>query len=335
MKKPYPDLPANWFPMSPVTTYWNLDRDDNIEIARRGYPLVPNFSSTIDSATGRTLNSSVPELGGMATTPSFDAAMRGYIALSRVQAVDRLLLARPFSPVLFQQGPQPFPSLLLDVLKGKVRDEDLFTRCEEAKAKYASLKLLKHCTWQCGECKLVTGYSDFISSKGEQWYEDVFVYIIKPGKLRRCKKCRNDLSDSFPCAVCKQLKPKEQFSSSVLHNRSDRPDSFRCIDCSRPQCTARDCTTCRICRDEACNSVTCNGSILPLHVQELRLLKTIEDVRKYVCANCRHGCTICKKNKAKYEFSTSMIHHRSARSDGLRCIDCSRPQCTARDCTTC
>ena len=43
LAEPYPNLPENWFPMKPVETYWTLDSDEHIEIARRGFPLVPNF----------------------------------------------------------------------------------------------------------------------------------------------------------------------------------------------------------------------------------------------------------------------------------------------------
>ena len=55
MKKAYPNLPAQWFPMTPVPKYWCLDSDECIDICRRGYPLVPNFSTAIDAATGQTL----------------------------------------------------------------------------------------------------------------------------------------------------------------------------------------------------------------------------------------------------------------------------------------
>lgn len=46
MKKQYPGLPANWFPMQPVSVYWCLDLEENIDICRRGFPLVPDFSTT-------------------------------------------------------------------------------------------------------------------------------------------------------------------------------------------------------------------------------------------------------------------------------------------------
>ena len=70
LKEPYPGLPEKWFPMKAVETFWTLDADDHIEIARRGFPLVPNFSTTIDGATGQTLNSGIPDLGDFGSVPS-------------------------------------------------------------------------------------------------------------------------------------------------------------------------------------------------------------------------------------------------------------------------
>lgn len=84
LKMPYPGLPPKWFAMKPVEIYWTLDNDEHIEIARRGFPLVPNFSTTIDGATGQTLKASIADLGDFGSVPSHHAAMRGYMALSRV-----------------------------------------------------------------------------------------------------------------------------------------------------------------------------------------------------------------------------------------------------------
>ena len=54
MHKPYPELPSGWFPMTPVNKKWCLDSEAKVDIWRRGFPLVPNFSTTIDSARGKT-----------------------------------------------------------------------------------------------------------------------------------------------------------------------------------------------------------------------------------------------------------------------------------------
>jgi hypothetical protein len=64
--------------------------------------------------------------------PHKEAAVRGYIIKSRVRVTDNLLLATPYSPMLFGQGPPPGP--LLEVLRGMPRKEALrqWTREEEA-----------------------------------------------------------------------------------------------------------------------------------------------------------------------------------------------------------
>ena len=110
LPKAYPGLPENCFPLSPATVYRTLDVEESIEIARRGFPAVPNFSTTIDGATG------------VSVMPSFTRAMKGCVALSRVTKADDMYLTQPFSPTLFQQGPRPWPTLLLDVARGGRRD---------------------------------------------------------------------------------------------------------------------------------------------------------------------------------------------------------------------
>ena len=111
MTKQFPGLPQNWFPMHPITGSWKLDKHGNIDIQRRAFPMVPDFSSTIHCATGRTIHSIIADLGSMKDRVSFAAAMRGYIALSRTTDAEGLLVARPFLPVLFRQGPQFFPTV--------------------------------------------------------------------------------------------------------------------------------------------------------------------------------------------------------------------------------
>ena len=84
---PHPDAPKgkgkeNWFPLRPIANSWTLDAGAYIEIARKGFAAVPDFSSTIHVATGRSLKAVLPDLGGVAEPATFSAMMRGYIALS-------------------------------------------------------------------------------------------------------------------------------------------------------------------------------------------------------------------------------------------------------------
>ena len=84
LKADWPDLPPKWFPLKPESCTWTLDTANNTHITRRGFALVPDFSSTIHSATGRTLPSSIVDLNDFGTKPNQSATMKAYIALSRL-----------------------------------------------------------------------------------------------------------------------------------------------------------------------------------------------------------------------------------------------------------
>ena len=114
----YDELPEHWVPIPPTNTEWYLDHAESIQVKRRGFALSPDFSSTIHSATGRALVASVPDLNSIEATPNPQSSMEGYIALSRVEDAEGLIIAQPFAPTLFQQGPAPYPTLLLEVLEG-------------------------------------------------------------------------------------------------------------------------------------------------------------------------------------------------------------------------
>ena len=128
LKEQVDGLPKDWFPLVPSTSVWSLDKDENIEIERKGFPLVPDFSSTIHVATGRTLESEISDLGGFEDRPSHRSAMEAYIALSRATDAEGVLITRPFSPTLFRQKAQPFPTYLLELLTSG-KDLDL-SKCE-------------------------------------------------------------------------------------------------------------------------------------------------------------------------------------------------------------
>ena len=116
-----------WLPT--LSTTWWLEKSTKcIEISRRGFAIVLDFASTIHGATGRTLSSGIPDLGALKDKPSPASAMEGMIALSRVKRMQDVVIARTFPPGLFQQGPALFPTLLLDVLKGRVSSDGLDSR---------------------------------------------------------------------------------------------------------------------------------------------------------------------------------------------------------------
>ena len=86
MEKQYEGLGTNVFPMRPLQTCWHLDRECTVEIWRKGFPLVPNFSSTVDSATGQTLRAAVPDLGDEYCPPSHTGATSLYLVFVKPTA---------------------------------------------------------------------------------------------------------------------------------------------------------------------------------------------------------------------------------------------------------
>jgi len=124
MIKNHPDYPANHFPLKPVTTYWQLGArfgEEAVEIRRRGYGMVPNFSTTIDGATGRTIDKAIAALGSWYEVATFTRAMKGYIGLSRVRCAEDIHLAEAFSPCLFTQGEQPWSANIISEQNNKKR----------------------------------------------------------------------------------------------------------------------------------------------------------------------------------------------------------------------
>ena len=130
LKKQVPGAPQDWFPLTPINNVWSLDKDECIEITRRGFALVPDFASTIHSATGRTLQSAICDFGAFDEKPSDAAAMRGYIGMSRVTDAEGLLIARPLPWKLFSQDAHPFPQLLLKVLQEDMTIGEIMLECE-------------------------------------------------------------------------------------------------------------------------------------------------------------------------------------------------------------
>ena len=224
--------------MTPVSKQWCLDSEEKIDIWRRGYPLVPNFSTTIDSATGQTLKAAIPDLGDEFSVASQYVAMRGYIAFSRVIGADGLLIAQPFNPLLFQCGPQTWPTLLFENLTENMAILELEERCKKAQKESKIIAYAKDHKWQCNRCreqKLWTQYFNSLQGKRDDndWDNMYRRHIIRPGVLRQCLQCKGEQTkaDTFPCTTCQQQLPRQAFSASTWYHRH-RSQKIRCFQCT-------------------------------------------------------------------------------------------------------
>ena len=160
------------------------------------------------------MKSSILDLGDVGARPSLDAAMRGYIGLSRVRAAHNLLLAQAFSPLLFSQGPQPFPSALMEVLRGNVRCEEVSAKMKEAHNRKKDIKLLKDTHWECSKCHNLAPTNQYVSCANEKWYDEVYELIIRPGKLRLCGKCSPDPDVQTTSPLARALEPNMLWDSN-------------------------------------------------------------------------------------------------------------------------
>ena len=114
---------------------------------------------------------------------TFSRMMKGYIALSRVKKVDDLYLPQAFSPALFRQGPQPWPTSLMQYLKGEQDESRLEEMAEEAAQKGRKPRLLKDLKWACGKCARTFDYIGFLVKgkyTGEEWYTAYWEKIVAP-----------------------------------------------------------------------------------------------------------------------------------------------------------
>ncbi len=118
---------------------WSLDRDNQVQVKRHGFPIVPDFGGTAHAYCGDTLKACLGDLMKWNYLPTLDNALRAYIIKSRIREGDKLLLAQPYSPMLFRQGVQPGPHILRQVLRQDITPK-------EAKAKWKDVQKKRSAT---------------------------------------------------------------------------------------------------------------------------------------------------------------------------------------------
>ena len=307
--------------------------------------MVPNFSTTIDAATGQTLDVAIPDLGDEFNIPSQHAAMRGYIALSRVTSADGLLIAQPFSPLLFRMGPQAWASLLFAVLQGRVPLSERLARCEQAALESKATLKMKDQEWECGICREKKYWSDYFPVRADAkldpaWNMNYSKYILQPGCLRECLTCTTDLrmdegfhevdevvEETHPCARCRQARPRAAFRKPAWEKRSYR--EAMCLECTWDitKSGLRTEWQCSVCGDEK-----------PKAAYEYSVWKNRMQ-RPAKCRDCGSAsgasCAVCAQWKQKDAFPEGQWRNRSRSDRTTRCSECWHPQCVRAGCATC
>ena len=117
-----------------------------------GFPVVPDFAGTIHSYTGETLPTGIVDCLSVEDTPRPEDQLKSNIGIARMTAADGLLLAQPFAPMLFRQGPQQGPTLLMQFLRGELDEEALEKELEKKIATKRRSMAFKDVRWPCGRC---------------------------------------------------------------------------------------------------------------------------------------------------------------------------------------
>ena len=112
------------------TSSRNLDKGRKIpivKIARQQLPLAQAFALTVHAAQRQTMLAAIVDLQiGRGTSP-----ISSYVAITRVEGRESLLIYRPFDQSLFTKGPQEGTHVLLLLLLGARIDcaafEEMYT----------------------------------------------------------------------------------------------------------------------------------------------------------------------------------------------------------------
>ena len=140
----HPELGRCVFPLKPTSSSpWTVDRAGHLQVIRHGFLLVPDFAGTAHSYTGATLDAANGDVGQWHDKPTREHALRAYITVSRVEEAGNLNIVQPYPPMLFRQGPQPGPHILMEMHRGNIKPEDVKAAWDKAESSHGKLKTEK------------------------------------------------------------------------------------------------------------------------------------------------------------------------------------------------
>ena len=150
---------------------------------------------------GATLGAGLADCGDVLDAVGPAEAMTSYVILSRLTSASGLLLLRAFSPELFNQGPPPGPSCLLDHLRHRFAGGVSTHTLQDAQQEYNALTKAQDVgrekrkqrgpawqCWHCGNKSLAEGFGAEPKNQNE-----VYDKCVAPGHWRSCIACSRAL----------------------------------------------------------------------------------------------------------------------------------------------
>jgi len=285
------------YPIAVKRKSWFLDKGrlhPVLRIARAQLPLAPAFAMTAHASQGQTFRRGcIVDLRiGNGTNPT-----ASYVALTRVQRREDLLIYRPFERELFTRGQRRGPMLLLSFLKGETVD---WAAIEEEFMPRAV------CTGCC-----FTKFKPMYAP--QQW--------TRRNKQRHCKECvtrQIEKGTPLQCNTCMMWKCKAAFSVTQQHPSA--VNTRVCVDCAEK----RFCKACGQAKEE-------------VHFSTEAWCRARKNGTRGKCLDCvawvcgRWACMQCKEKKPVADFSKwTATHPDTRKSTRRRCDECTTLQEQAR-----
>ena len=252
-------------PAAPVRSVWHLDhrrKHPKLKVSRRQLPLCPYFAITAHAGQGLTVREGA--IADIAIRAS-DDPLTCYVAVTRVEGRERLLIFRPFALAPFQRGEDVGRNLLLRVWRGEAIDwkrtrqeyiiEKPCSECRERKEprgytarqwkQEETSRVCEECIgrheqaghpWQCRSCKCWLPTSAFHA----KWHQ------TRTALLRVCSNCK----ETKTCYNCQRKKEESEYSTAAW--RTTKAERQKCKACSQKQRGFWMCAQCGVARPQKC-----------------------------------------------------------------------------------
>ena len=244
-------IEAGVYPIVPVRREWFLDKGrkhPQLKIVRRQLPMTPAFAMTSHAAQGQTFSKgAIVDLciGGSSST------MSSYVAITRVERREDLLIYRRFPFELFNKGQKPGMALLLRVWRHDgtidwkaIEDEHMPSKkcwsCNGVKKK----QLYSNMQWKLkdkdghlvGSC--LTCVADFKAQDRPCQCTSCWTYLPEiafPERQRQWQSTLNRVCfncvEKRQCKVCEKWKCAYEYTAGEWNHAAKKSAQGRCTAC--------------------------------------------------------------------------------------------------------
>ena len=276
----------NVYPVAPMRRCWYLDRQrrkPELRVTRTQFPLAPGFAITAHVAQGQTIREGV--IADLCLADNGNA-FTAYVAITRVQGRETIVIFRPFAAGPYQKGVPLGRELLLQHWRGDMIDWKALL------AKYAEER---RCV-ACNERKQKAGFTV------GQWR--------RADEERICRECshrRAAVGTPWQCNVCKLWQPEKAFSEKHQHNRCSFYRVCRTCETRKP---------CHLCGEKRLEKDFPAAAWKARHAAR-RICKqcTSRTRHQWTCTNCG-----AQKNKAEFHSFTQTNKNQNGRQTCDRCV---------------